>query len=143
VFQEVNAYRRSQGAKELERHAGLDRLAQQHCEYLRQHRGTFSLSGKNVSHFGFESRAFIARERFHIQHLGENVAAIQQAGPHPAPALVRLWAGSKDHRKNMLDKWTHTGVGVVMDADGMVFSTEIFATVSYSQLADRERFTRF
>jgi hypothetical protein len=30
-----------------------------------------------------------------------------------------------------------------MDADGMVFSTEIFATVSYSQLADRERFTRF
>lgn len=143
VFQEVNAYRHSQGAKELQRHAGLDRLAQQHCEYLRQHRGTFLLSGKNVSHFGFEGRALFARTRYHMTAISENVAASSQAGTHPAPVLVRLWAGSKDHRKNMLGDWTDTGIGAVVDSDGTVFATELFATVSYSQLAPRERFNQF
>jgi uncharacterized protein YkwD len=129
VFAAVNAYRGSQGAKELQRHAGLDRLALQHCQYLRQHRGTFLLSGKNVSHFGFESRVLFARERYQMTAMSENVAASSQAGSHPAPVLVRLWAGSKGHRKNMLGDWTDTGIGVVVDSDGTVFATELFATV--------------
>ena len=36
-----------------------------------------------------------------------------------------------------------TGVGAVMDSDGTVISTQLFATVSYSQLATRDRFNRF
>jgi uncharacterized protein YkwD len=143
VFQAVNAYRRSQGAKELQRHAGLDRLAREHSEYLRQHRGTFLLSGKNVSHFGFEGRVMFAREHYHMTAMSENVAASSQAGTHPAQVLVGLWAGSKDHRKNMLDDWTDTGIGVVVDSDGMVFATELFATVSYSQIPPHDRSNRF
>jgi uncharacterized protein YkwD len=143
VFEAVNAYRRSQGAKELQRHPGLDLLAQQHCQYLRQHRGTFLLSGKNVSHFGFESRVLFARERYQMTAMSENVAASSQAGTHPAPVLVRLWAGSKDHRKNMLGDWTDTGIGVVVDSDGTVFATELFATVSYSQIPPHDRSNRF
>lgn len=143
VFEGVNAYRRSQGAKALERHAGLDRLAQQHSEYLRLHRGSFSLNGKNVSHIGFDGRTLVARELYHIQNLSENIAAFQHGGPRCAQVLVRGWTDSKDHRKNMLDKWTHTGVGVVIDADGMVFATELFASLTYSQWTERERFTRF
>ena len=143
VFEGVNAYRRSQGAKALERHAGLDRLAQQHSEYLRQHRGSFTFGGKNVSHIGFEGRALVARELYHIQNLGENISAIPHGGPRCAQVLVRGWADTKDHRKNLLDKWTHTGVAVVIDADGMVFATELFASMNYSQWAERERFSRF
>ncbi len=143
VFESVNAYRRSQGAKNLERHAGLDRLAQQHCEYLRQNRGTFSLNGKNVSHMGFEGRALVARERYQMQNISENVAAASHARANPGAAITSLWRGSKDHHKNMLDTWTHSGVGVVVDSDGMVFASQLFATVSYSQRALRERFTRF
>ena len=45
--------------------------------------------------------------------------------------LIELWKDSKDHHKNMLDDWTHTGIGVVVDSDGMVFATQIFSTVSY------------
>ncbi len=143
VLQRVNSYRSSVGASVLQRHAGLDRLAQEHSEYLRQHRGTFSLHGKNVSHYGFEGRALVARERYQMQSVSENVAATNHPGERPAPVIVNLWVGSKDHESNMRQSWTHTGVGVVVDSDGMVFATQLFATVSNSQLSTRERFNRF
>ncbi len=142
VFQGVNSYRRSLGAQELQRHAGLDRLAQEHCEYLRQHRGSFSLNGKNVSHIGFDGRATIARERYQMDGVSENVAAANYPGKNQASVLISLWKGSKDHHKNMIDAWTYTGVGTVVDSDGMVFSTQLFATMSSSQMAERECFNR-
>ena len=143
VLQEVNSYRTSKGQNPLQRHSGLDRLAQEHCEYLRQHRGTFELSGKNVSHYGFEGRTLAARQLYNMENVSENVAAANHPGKNPVPVLVGLWKGSKGHHKNMLEDWTHTGVGVVVDRDGMVFSTQLFSTVSYSQMATRERFNRF
>ena len=143
VFDEVNAYRSSQGTRPLLRHSGLDRLAQQHCEYLRKHRGSFELSGRNVSHFGFEGRCLAARQLYQMENVSENVAAANHPGSEPAPVLVGLWKGSKDHNKNMLDDWTHSGIGVVVDSDGTVFSTQLFSTVSYSQMMTRERFNRF
>lgn len=143
VFQAVNAYRRSQGTKELQRHAGLDNLAQKHCEYLRQHRGSFSIYGKNVSHVGFDGRALVARERFRMENISENVASSYHAKGSPAAAVTGLWKGSSDHHKNMVNDWTHTGVGVVVDADGTVFATQLFSTVSYMQRTTHARFTGF
>lgn len=143
LFQEVNSYRRSQGKSELQRHAGLERLAQEHCEYLRKHRGTFSLSGKNVSHIGFEGRALIARERYQMDNISENVAAANHPGANMTQVITGLWKGSKDHHKSMLDQWTYSGVGMVVDSDGMVFATQLFANVSMSQMSTRERFNRF
>jgi uncharacterized protein YkwD len=143
VLQEVNSYRRSHGASELERHAGLDRLAQEHCEFLRHNRGKFDIYGKNVSHIGFEGRALIARERYNMLSCSENVASANHPGQNAAPTLVSLWAGSKDHEYNMRSAWTHTGIGVVVDDDGTVFSTELFATINNSQMATRQRFSGF
>ncbi len=143
VLQEVNSYRRDHGASELQRHSGLDRLAQKHSEYLRKNRGTFTLSGKNVSHIGFEGRTLVARELYKMQSVSENVVAAHPTGKNPAPTLVKLWSESKDHDYNMRSTWTHTGIGVVVDSDGMVFCTELFATVNNSQLTNRQRFTGF
>jgi uncharacterized protein YkwD len=143
LFQEVNSYRQSRGAAQLQRHSGLDRLAQQHCEYLRRNRGKFSLHGKNVSHFGFEGRALYAREYFRMENLSENVAAASGPGANAPSTLVNLWKNSKSHHHNMTDDWTHSGIGVLVDSDGMVFATQLFATVNNSQLAVRERFNRF
>lgn len=143
VFQEINAYRRSQGARELQRHAGLDRLAQEHSEFLRKNRGSFSLSGRNVSHYGFDGRTLIARERYNMQNISENVAAANHPGANSSTVLVNLWKGSKDHHKNMLDDWTCTGIGVVVDSDGMIFATQLFSTVTVTQMSVRERFNRF
>lgn len=143
ILTEVNSYRRSRGASDLQRHAGLDRLAQEHCEYLRQHKGTFGLYGKNVSHFGFEGRALLARERYQMMSVSENVASAYNPGGNAAAVLVQLWAGSRDHEYNMRSQWTHTGIGVVKDSDGTVFATQLFSTVSHSQLGLRDRFNRF
>ena len=143
VLEAVNSYRRSQGASELQRHPGLDRLAQEHCEYLRKNRGTFQLYGKNVSHMGFEGRALVAKERYQMNNVSENVASASSPGGNVGPMLVKLWSASKAHESNMRNSWTHTGVGMVVDSDGTVFCTQLFATVSYSQLATRERFSRF
>ena len=143
ILQEVNTYRRSHGASDLERHAGLDRLAQQHCEYLRKHRGAFGIYGKNVSHIGFEGRALAARERYHMMSCSENVAAANVSRKSAAPTLVSLWAKSENHEYNMRSAWTHTGIGVVVDDDGTVFSTELFATISNSQMTTRQRFNGF
>lgn len=143
VLQEVNAYRRNHGARELLRHAGLDRLAQQHCEFLRQNRGKFDLYGKNVSHMGFEGRALLLRQRYNMPSCAENVASTNNIRDRVAPTLVGLWAKSKGHEKNMRSPWTHTGIGVVKDTDGTVFSTELFATVSDSQMTARNRFNGF
>jgi uncharacterized protein YkwD len=140
VLQEVNSYRRSHGKSELQRHPGLDRLAQEHCEYLRKHRGTFGLNGGNVSHYGFESRAINARERYQMGAVSENVAAATHPGKSAAPLLVKLWSQSKSHDANMRNSWTHTGVGVVVDHDGMVFATELFGCINHSQLTTRNRF---
>lgn len=143
VFQEVNSYRRSHGATDLQRHPGLDRLAQEHCEYLRSHRGQFGIYGKNVSHVGFEARTLVARERYQMQNVSENVAAANHPGKNAAPVIVGLWAESKHHESNMRSEWTHSGVGLVVDTDGTVFSTQLFATVNNSQMTMRNRFNSF
>lgn len=140
---EVNSYRRSHGAKNLQRHPGLDRLAQEHSEYLRKNRGTFSLHGKNVSHYGFEGRALAARQRFQMDDISENVVSAKASGGNPASMLVKLWAGSRNHNHNMRQSWSHTGIGVVVDADGTIFATQLFGTPNNSQMALTDRFRQF
>ena len=143
LFQAVNAYRSGQGDPELKRHAGLDQLARKHCEYLRDHHGTFSLEGKNVSHMGFEGRTLVARQIYNMPNVSENVAAANHAGGNPVAALLTLMKGNKVQQKNMLDTWTHTGVGVVMAPDGTAIATQLFATQSMIQVGGSHQFNRF
>lgn len=143
VYDAVNSYRRSHGAVGLQRHPGLDRLAQAHCEYLRQNRGKFGIYGKNVSHFGSEGRALVARERFQMFSSSENIAATNVGANNRVAALLNLWTNSKDHQKTLVSSWTHTGIGAVVDRDGTVFATEIFGTISSTQIASRQRFSGF
>lgn len=143
LFDAVNDYRLSQGEQPVQRHSGLDHLAQKHCEYLRSNRGTFSLYGKNVSHYGFDGRAIAAREGYQMSSVSENVAAANYPGSNSSAVIVELWKNSKDHHKNMTESWSHSGIGVVVDSDGMVFATQLFATKSNSQMAFRDRLNSF
>lgn len=143
IYQEVNSYRASRGAAGLKRHAGLDRLAQEHCEYLRKNRGSFSLNGRNVSHIGFDGRALVARERYNMANVSENVAAAKHPGSGASRSIIDLWKNSSSHHKNMIDDWQFTGVGVVVDSDGMVFSTQLFANEGVGRMLTRTRFTSF
>jgi uncharacterized protein YkwD len=128
VLNEVNAYRTSHGAKNLQRYSSLDKLAQQHSMFLCKNRGKFTLYGSNVSHYGFEGRALVAQRYYNMSQVGENVAAANKTGSHTASNLVNLWAHSPSHEVNMREAWTGTGIGVVVDDDGMVFATQMFGT---------------
>ena len=128
ILRGVNEYRRSNGLSTLSRHTGLDRLAQQHAEYMMNNRGSFGLHGKNVTHYGFEGRVLAAQRLCNMETIGENViAGTQVAGDIPS-ALVKGWVSSSGHRKNMTDDWSATGIGVAVDKDGAVFATQLFGT---------------
>ncbi len=129
VFAEVNSYRSSKGKSALQRHAGLDRLAQQHCDYLAENGEKQSLHGKYVSHYGFEGRSDMARHQYRIMTLGENVVASSNRSPKH---LLNLWSGSKGHEHNMRGDWTCTGVATSVNAQGMVVSTQLFGTAPSS-----------
>jgi uncharacterized protein YkwD len=143
IHDEVNAYRRSKGKAELQRHPGLDKLARQHSEYLLRNRGKFGLYGKLVSHDGFEGRTLIARHQYNMSAVGENVAAGAFRGASAAAGLVAVWKGSKHHEVNMRDGWTYTGVGVARDKDGMLFATQLFASPQSPSVAPRGRTFHF
>jgi uncharacterized protein YkwD len=134
VFAEVNSYRASKGKATLRRHAGLDRLAQQHCDYLAKNGEKFSLYGKYVSHFGFEGRSMTAQQVYKIETIGENVVA---SSNHSPKHLVKLWAGSRTHEQNMRSDWSCTGVATAVNTEGMLVSTQIFGSAPNSSFGNR------
>jgi uncharacterized protein YkwD len=129
VFAEVNSYRASKGKPMLQRHAGLDRLAQQHCDYLAKNGDKAGLHGKYVGHQGFEGRSDMARFQYKITTIGENVVASTNRSPKH---LINLWVGSKGHEHNMRGDWTCTGIATAVNAQGMVVSTQIFGSAPSS-----------
>jgi uncharacterized protein YkwD len=141
VFTEVNSYRATKGKAALQRHAGLDRLAQKHCDYLVKTAGSYELYGKNVSHIGFEGRALVARQAYNIKNLGENVVSSKS---HSAKHLVEAWSRSKSHELNMRSDWYCTGVATAVAPDGSVISTQLFGSApSLSQMdPNLQRFNR-
>jgi uncharacterized protein YkwD len=134
VFAEVNSYRVSKGKRPLDRHAGLDRLAQQHCNYLAKNGAKFSLHGKYVSHIGFEGRSLAAKQAYKITTIGENVVA---SSNHSPKHLVELWAGSRTHEQNMRSDWSCTGVATAVNTEGMLVSTQIFGSAPNSSFGTR------
>lgn len=125
VFQGVNSYRASKGKSALVRHAGLDRLAQKHCNYLVQTRGSHGLHSRSSSHMGFEGRTTVALHKYSISSVGENVAS---STTKSANHIVNLWVGSKGHEHNMRGDWVCTGVATVVTPEGAVISTQLFGT---------------
>lgn len=146
VHNQVNAYRKSKGSAALSGHPGLNKLALQHSEYMRKNRGTFGLYGKNVTHMGSEGRALAAMRIYNFINSSENVAAAMKGASNSqsAATLVKLWTNSPEHEAEMkASSYTHTGIGIVTDADGTMFATQIFGTLTQNQLATRERFNSF
>jgi uncharacterized protein YkwD len=126
VFSEVNRYRANKGAGSLRRSAGLDRLAREHAGFLSLSRAKAGLHGTLVNHHGFESRASRARYSMNFGRVAENVVSCNSTS---AATLVRLWSGSKPHEITMRGDYQYTGIGTVIDSDGMVFSVELFGAV--------------
>ncbi len=123
VFSEVNHYRHDRSKQELTRHPGLAALAREHAQYLRLTRGT---SAKDANHHGFGSRAMKAQYTMGFRQVAENVVCCRGGS---GATYVRLWSQSAPHEKTMqADAYRYTGIGTVVDGDGMVFTVQLFGT---------------
>lgn len=143
IHAQVNAYRQSLGKPALQRHAGLDRLAQQHAEFMRRNRGKFGKGNAgNITHLGFEERSMMAQRGFGMSDVGENVGTCRGTTT-PAGTLVEAWKKSKGHQMNLKGGWTQTGIGVVVDDDGTVFATQLFGNANNSHMSMTNRMRAF
>lgn len=127
VFTAVNNYRQDRNKPGLRRDAGLDRLARGHAEFLLRNRGKHGSNTSDANHRGFGGRAETARITMGFGQVAENVVCCRSGS---AATLVRLWSESKSHQRAMVSPYQYTGIGTVVDRDGMVFSVEMFGNMS-------------
>jgi len=129
INRDINSYRASKGRAGLERHRGLDAIAQKHCNYLASRIGNGGLTANSANHDGFDGRVFAARRIHRMSTIGENVVI---SANHSSGHLVNLLSKSKSHDRNMRDKWTYIGIGVAKTPSGLVISTQEFGTLEPS-----------
>jgi uncharacterized protein YkwD len=116
VFDLVNDYRREHGLKPLSEITVVDNVAEAHSRQMAGHHIP-------LGHAGFEKRyKQIGSSMSGIKGMAENVAY----GHLTAEEVVDLWLGSKGHRKNIQGDYNKTGIGIVRDAKGQLYFTQIF-----------------
>ena len=120
VFELTNYFRVNQGKQVLIWKEELSIIAWEHSRDMGE--------GKvKVGHDGYNKRY----KRFSFKKTkggAENVA--YNSGYHdPAQICMDAWIGSASHRKNLIGKFNHVGVGVFMNASGIFFFTQLFALV--------------
>jgi uncharacterized protein YkwD len=125
ILKEVNGYRTDRSKQALIHHAGLAALARTHAQYLRINRGQQGTGRNDANHHGFKSRSGKAQQKLGFRKVAENVLSCHGGS---ASTHVRLWSKSAPHEKTMIEACQYTGIGTVVDGDGMVFTVQLFGT---------------
>ena len=120
VLFEINRIRAQQGLSQLRPNQRLSAVARRHSSNMA---GTGYLSHTDSLGRNFKARlGTIVTERYQA---AENVAS--NNFPDSARVAVKGWCRSPGHLKNILnEKFTDTGIGVAVNAEGQVFFTQIF-----------------
>ena len=128
VFELVNELRVKYGLSPLRWHEGLASVARAHSEDMGK-RGYFG-------HIDPEGRDPWDRVRgagIGCTAVAENVFKAEGVPLEGVEAMARMvvrgWASSPGHLRNMLGKWTHTGVGVYV-GNGTVYVTQVFCEIT-------------
>ena len=113
----LNQDRKNNGIGALTLDAELCRIARIKSADMRDNRyfahesPTYGRVGEMLRHFGYRFSA-----------AGENIA--HHANVDKAQAA---FMSSQGHRQNILGSWTKMGIGIVTDANGYIYATQIFA----------------
>jgi uncharacterized protein YkwD len=120
ILSEINRIRAQQGLPQLRPNQRLCSLARRHSSNMA---GTGYLSHTDSLGRDFKARlGSIVVERYEA---GENVAT--NNFPDSARVAVQGWCQSPGHLRNILnERFTETGIGVAVSAEGQVFFTQIF-----------------
>src|SRR5262245_40961138 len=118
VFELVNRYRRGHSLPGLELDERISREA-------RRHSAAMAAGSRRLGHAGFDDRVDALRRVTRCRRSAENVA-FNRGHREPAAHAVRGWLGSRGHRQNIEGRYEATGIGVVVNAAGEVYLTQIF-----------------
>ena len=140
IFEKTNALRAEKGLPELKPLDSLMDLAQMHSENMVKHNFY-----AHVDHLGqnpiqraekYNVKAWV-RSGNQFTGIAENIAQTPwfenvrgcgdtQTAENLAQCMVTGWMNSSPHYKNILGDYTHLGVGLYFDENGMGFGTQNF-----------------
>jgi len=130
AFQQVNLERIAEGLSSLTMRNDLRLVARQHSEDMVA-RDFFSHNNPD----GETPFDRLAAAGITYSTAGENIA--KNNFPDPVTTAVEGWMDSQGHRENILrEAFTHTGMGVAIDADGNHFFTQVFMAESTSKTGE-------
>lgn len=113
VLETVNEYRSSVGLSMLSEHATSETLAISHSAYM--------VEQNQASHDNFFQRADYLRDQG-AQTVSENVAY----GYQSAQSALQGWLDSPSHKEALEGDYTHTGIAVVANENGIKYYTQLF-----------------
>jgi uncharacterized protein YkwD len=116
ILARTNKFRESKGLPPLKQDRFMSELARDHSAAMANGQVPFG-------HSGFEQRvATIRKQKGSVAASAENVAY----GQNSAEEVVDTWIKSPPHRKNMLGKYTHIGIGVSSGKGSKLYFTQIY-----------------
>ncbi len=118
VFQQVNEYRASQNLPPLK----LDPRISQQCQL---HSQSMAKGEVKFSHAGSKQRFQTIAQDIRYRTIAENVA-YNSGYVDPGKKAVEGWIKSEGHRQNMEGDFNLTGIGIVRNAKGEYYFTQIF-----------------
>lgn len=118
VYQQVNKYRASQNLPLLK----LDPKISEQC---RIHSQSMANGEVPLGHSGSKARFQAIRQIVRWQEIAENVA-FNSGYVDPVKQAVKGWIESPGHQRNMVGNYELTGVGIVKNAKGEYYFTQIF-----------------
>ncbi len=113
IHEAVNNYRSSINLSPLSLHFPAKEQAMQHTAYM--------IDAKRISHDNFSQRSNNLRE-FGATSIGENVAV----GFRTAEDVLQGWLDSPEHRAVIEGNFTHSGISVARNPNGIHYFTHIF-----------------
>ncbi len=123
VFQEVNDYRVSQGLGPLTKSEVIREIALRHSQDMAQ-------GAIGFGHDGFKERARQVQVQLdpNINAFAENVFAISSNYPGKLARAITLgWLKSSHHHKNIVGKYSTSGLAMYQSSDGVIYVTQFFA----------------
>ncbi len=123
VFDQINAYRKTQQLPPLQLNPVLAKLARGHTQEMAAHKVP-------LGHDGYEDRFKQARSEISdVSRLGENVALHGMDSRGELPIItetVQHWISSPVHHRNIVGDYNLTGIGVYKDDQGTLYFTQMF-----------------
>lgn len=118
IYEQVNQYRKSRNLSPLTLDARISEQARLHSQAMANGKVPFS-------HNGFEQRVKAIAKSISYRSAAENVA-YNEGYTDPARQAVEGWLNSPGHLTNIEGDFNLTGVGVVKNAQGQYYFTQIF-----------------